>query len=125
LAVDTDRTDQDVVLEHRDNKKRSHAAQFHSSHGKRIAFRIVAELCAIQNMDGAWSAKNLRKSGAWGRSNRSAPEEFFKTCWRIMRRDGAKRTVLIPEHMTKAGAADARSVLQHGLEHRLKIAGGG
>ena len=73
----------------------------------------------IQNVNGARIAKYLRESGAGEGVNWPAPEEFFKACRCVMRRDGLKHAIRIPEHVTEAGAADACRILQHRLEDGL------
>src|SRR4029077_17279068 len=56
-------------------------------------------------------------------NDRIAVNEFSKSGGYVIQRDVPKRAMLLKEHCTKLGIADARRVFQHLLKHRLKLTG--
>ena len=55
--------------------------------------------------------------------DQTAPAFLSKRWWHVVRRDGAKAVAFIEIKDAKLGLTKPRRIRQHGLEHRLKLAG--
>src|SRR5262249_32647175 len=78
----------------------------------------------ISDVDGLFSEDHVleytsRRRLKWS----SLADEFGESRWDVEFRGRAKRAILIVEHDAELGLADARRLLQHGLEHWLQLAG--
>ena len=125
LAVDGDGADQLVLLEHRHDEQRARARgdRQRDERGWRRDRRLPPDVgeCGPP----AWSTVT-RPSGMlrvrWDRRAERASKSSESACGVPCMRPHGKRPALAAA-IAELGLADARRVLQHGLEHRLQLAG--
>ena len=115
LAIDDDRADQLVVLEHRhrDERTRPPVRAAMASRGfDSIVGGVDRSLCAFMTRRKRRSARPVETDRARCRPRRMRAAHH------------ARRRGIAPSNAQNAelGLADARRLLQHGLEHRLQLA---
>ena len=121
LAVDEDRADQLVLLEHRHGEEGARARQLDDARRSRRARRSRA-LPQCRVLHDAWSAGDRPSGVPAGRINGSRFRRFVVRRRRVMH---ATMRIARPRksHIAELGVADACRVLQHRLEYRLQVAG--
>src|SRR5262249_55357397 len=116
LAIDSDRTNQVVLLEHRYDQKRPSSGNL----GNRLIgiFRSdVGDVCDLPRV-----SDTVEDTGRATRRNRIALAISSPRLRCIVQRDVPEYIAFVEQQVAKAGLADANGVLQHGLKHRLKLA---
>ena len=124
LAVDGDCADQIIVLEHRHDEQRPIACKLGTGDRHRIALD-VASLCPdIGYVDDVLRHGGVPKAGArTGTDYWIAPPHIQPCLRRVVLGDETERVAFAQEEVAELGFANARRVRQHGLEHRLQLAG--
>ena len=119
--IDADGADRLVVLEHGDIQQRAHAREVGAGHHDRFALEVAFFRPHIVDVYGAPGSGRPDKGGVrpW---TMPALQELDESRRRAQHGDRTGDAVFEPEHEPELGLADARRVLQHGLEHRIQIA---
>src|SRR5262249_3278280 len=115
LAIDSDRTNQVILLEHRHDQKRPSSGNL----GNRLIgiFRsYVGDVCDLLHV-----SDTVEDTGRATRRNRIALAISGPSLRCIVQRYMPEYIAVIEQQVAEAGLADANSVLQHGLEHGLQF----
>ena len=123
LAVDGERANQFVLLQHGDSQKCPHATKFDGCNGGWVASVGVALLrCGIGDVnDPLGSQHATRHSFRIGTIERRISSRFREGWRRVVRGDKGQGVAVPAIDIPKRGVADTDRVLQHGGEHALKI----
>src|SRR5262249_30739344 len=112
------------LLEHWHNEKRTSARKLYYGDGNRFTFPIRLFLCEIRDLHCLLCACHAAKTGPWPRTNYwVVSPHLSKRRRHIMHRDVAETTFVIQMHEAKLCSADTHRIRQHGLKHRLQLAG--
>src|SRR5262249_11606325 len=122
LTVDTNRTNQFILTQHRHRKDCSIPTKFCAGNHEWIAPHVGFALSAVENVSGLFCAGCAAQTAIGRRTKRRTFAIFDERCWRIMKRRGVKCISIVQVERTKTGSADASRVLQHGLENGLRVA---
>src|SRR5262249_44130246 len=117
LAIDSDRTNQVILLEHRHDQKRPSSGNL----GNRLIgiFRsYVGDVCDLLHV-----SDTVEDTGRATRRNRIALAISGPSLWCIVQRYVPEYIAVVEQQVAEAGLADANSVLKHSLEHWLQLAG--
>src|SRR5262249_17259741 len=123
LAVDGDRADQLILLEHRYDENGASAGYLGQGNRRWLAFDVgllqseVGDVLQLLGRDNA-----AERIGGAEADYRVAPPQRVPFQWRAVHRDDAKRVSVVQQEIAEFRLADARGILQHGLEHRLQLA---
>src|SRR5262249_21976754 len=118
-----DDSDQLVVLEHRHADYRMNATEFDPGDGPRIAVGIGLGLCKVGKVGRLLRSHYLAKRATWGRTERAATARLGECRGHVVRSDNPQSVPLAEVKRAEFGLAKPGRVLQHGLEHRLQLAG--
>src|SRR5690242_5938170 len=122
-SVDLDDAEQIFLLEHRDAQ---HSACTGESNNRRLhGIGYVAwHLLYVGYLNRLLGLQHAGKPGAGARSNeRRALSGLGIFGCSAVHEHGAKRVSLAEPKIAEVSLADARGILQHGMEDRLKLAG--
>src|SRR5262249_28477304 len=122
LAVDDDRADQVVILEHGHGEKRPRAAFLDGGDANGIAFPIRLLCAKIANVDRSSGLREATKTGARIRPPQSALQVRSVGRRNAEESDGFEGLVDIPKQNAELGLTDADCIVQHSLKHRLELA---
>src|SRR5262249_52400408 len=117
LAIDSDRTNQVILLEHRHDQKRPSSGNL----GDRLIgiFRsYVGDVCDLLRV-----SDMVEDTGRATRRNRIALAISGPRLRCIVQRDVPEYIAFVEQQVAEAGLADANGVLKHSLEHWLQFAG--
>src|SRR5262249_41289867 len=117
LPIDSDSTNQVVLLEHRHDQKRPSSGNL----GNRLIgiFRSdVGDVCDLPRI-----SDMVEDTGRATRRNRIALAISGPRLRCIVQRNVPEYIALIEQQVAEAGLADANGVLKHSLEHWLQLAG--
>ena len=123
LAIDANRADQLLVLEHRHYEQCPDAAKLDAGNRQRVAFaigpvgRIIDHMQNVAALDHA--TDRVERSGTM----RLAPQELGKSGWYVEARHDPGTAILEPEQGCEPRLAYVRRVAQDRLEHGLQLAG--
>ena len=124
LAIDDDGTDQLVVLEHRNGEHGRAPPSSTRADAHRVAFEVgLVRLRSAMWTDRLVLATRRGARSGVGTKHRLAPPLRRKGRGQRVQRDGAERISLAQPQHAELGLAHARGIRQHGLEHRLQLAG--
>ena len=123
LAIDVDRADQLVLLEHGDDEESADSAPFRPSDHERITIYIGFQVSDVVNVRGLFRADDSCKTGPRSWSNGATLKKRFESQRRVDVRNLAKQTALIQEQVAKLGLTNPHRVAQQGIEHRIEFAG--
>src|SRR5215831_16610559 len=115
LPIDSDSTNQVVLLEHRHDQKRPSSGNL----GNRLIgiFRSdVSDVCDLPRV-----SDTVEDTGRATRRNRIALAISGPRLRCIVQRDVPEYIAFVEQQVAEAGLADANSVLKHSLEHWLKF----
>ena len=121
LAKNADRADQFIILEHRDAHDRPIIAQFNRSE----PVRIVRSMCRnVVDLDHLFRGGSTPEGGVRRRPEAELASACFGICGRrVVQCNGPKRISFAEPKRAEFGLTNASCVLQHGIEHRLQLAG--
>src|SRR5262245_53741405 len=117
LPIDSDSTNQVVLLEHRHDQKRPSSGNL----GNRLIgiFRSdVSDVCDLPRV-----SDTVEDTGRATRRNRIALAISSPRLRRIVQRNVPEYIAFVEQQVAEAGLADANGVLKHSLEHWLQFAG--
>jgi len=121
-AIDRDRTDEFVILEHGDEDQRTATTQFDGSYDIGIAIDVVLLGHGIDNVNRATSANDAAKTTYWSWTDWAALLKFRKRRGRAAERDCSEGVVLKSVQDAEMGLTEPRRVFQHRIEHWSKFA---
>ena len=124
LAVHADRADQLAFLEHRHDQEGPATGELDLGDEQGIAFDVCLLLCDVGNVDQLLGRGDTAEAGSWaGADDRFALPPLGPCGRRAGRRDETESVAFAQPQVAEPGTADAHRILQHGLEHGLKLAG--
>src|SRR5262249_6688516 len=124
LAVYGDHADQFIFLEHWHAQIRANAALLDSGNAQRITFGVGSISRNISNMHDLLRLGGAAEAGSSARVEyRFTHPSLYIGWWRAIHGDSAESISFTQIHGAELGCADTRRILQHGLEHRLQLAG--
>ena len=123
LPVNPNRADQFSLLEHRHVEKTSRAPELGGRHAQRFAIAVRLLRLRIDDMDRLLGAGQAAQAGRGAWPDWSAIEVFRVGGRHAKRCDCGVGAILIAKKDSDPRLANAGRVLQHGLEHRLNLAG--
>src|SRR5262249_3230866 len=119
-----DRDDKCIFLEHWDAQIRANATLLDSGNAQRITFGVGSISRNISNMHDLLRLGGATEAGSRARVEyRFTHPSLYIGWWRAIHGDSAESISFTQIHGAELGCADTRRILQHGLEHRLKLAG--
>jgi hypothetical protein len=116
LAVDRNRSDELILLEHRHRNMRTRA-------GKPGRRGLNLFCCLVEGMDDLFRPDEAVEGlSGYRQIWAMLPEEIGQCRRRIQGRRGAQRAIVVAKQDAELGLADAGRVRQYRLEHRLQLA---
>src|SRR5262249_27458754 len=121
LAVDSDPSDQIVVLEHGYAEQRACAGHIRKFESGWITVEIGLLLCNVCNVLHLLRSSDTRKGAYRARGDHGVtPPQFGKCGRRAVHCNESEHVSLVQEQVTEFGLAYPHCIRQHGVEHRLK-----
>ena len=125
LAIDGDRADQLVLLEHRDDEDRAGAGEIDRATSRWIAFKIWRHGSDVSRCAPPASSCDYAPGAlsGWLETARSRARTR-RSCRRyVVHRSNRENAPRRRGQYAELGLAEPRRILQHGVEHRLQLAG--
>ncbi len=125
LAVDGDGADQFTLIEHRNQEVCSSTGAFHEGNEARIALQVGGLRREVDNVD---DVSSLDETGEWivriviDYKHRILAPSLGVGGRCVALDSDTERSLLIEKQVAELRVANAHGVLQHGLEHWLKLA---
>ena len=119
LAIDVDRADEFVLLEHRDGKHCAYAGKFHGRDHHRIARAVTGSGPYVLDLCSLFRSYHLAESGMRSRVDHSVQPGRGISRRRVVHRHGAKAVPFAKEQIAEFSTAKAYGLLQQRRKHRL------
>src|SRR5262245_56130045 len=122
LAVNIDRTDYHVLLEHGHGECGPNATEFDGVDCRLMTFRIRSRRCEIVDLGSLFGPNDLAERAVWGRMECTASAHRGKRRRYIVRRGDPKSVSFAEVEDAEFRLAEPRRVRQHRLEYWLQFA---
>ena len=123
MPVDADGADHLVVLKHWHGEQGSNSAKIDRRNPHRIARGIGRVRGSVFDLDNPLCCDDAAEVGIRAWMNELVQPRFDVGRRRAVHGNGTEAIAFAEVHRAEFGLADARGILQHGLEHRLQFAG--
>jgi hypothetical protein len=123
LAVNADRADQVIVLQHRHDDDRTRTTEISEGGSCRITLEVRRLCLKVFDVHHLFRPDDLGMAASRMGTHRFAPSSLGKCRRYIVESDLAEYVSFVEIQRAEFGLAEPRRVLQHGLEHGLQVAG--
>ena len=121
LAEDSDGADQPFLFEHGYNENCARAAKIGDGNDRRISFEIWRLRSQVLDMRDRLRIGDVGHAGLGMGAELLAKPGLGDPLWQVVKRDIPEFLTVVQAERPELGAADARRILQHGVEHRLQV----
>src|SRR5215510_8706962 len=123
LAVNTDHADQLVFLKQRDYDEGAGTPEVGKSSGVWVALEVRLGHSQIIDVHHLSGSRDPAERAAWGGTDHRAPPRLCVCSRDVVQSDISVRLTVIEVQGAEFCAAEPNRVREHGLEHRLQVAG--